>query len=595
MRELVADNAVDAAEVGRLRVIEELAERRAEAEAVAARGGRPVPSQFAGQATEPTALAQGSRKVIRDRVFEASARTLQRLVGNATASLEKSSGDGLGIKDAAVRLRKEFKSMREFELRRIARTEINRAQQEAAMITEEELGVEFHQWITGSDERVRSSHRAQHNEIARVGAQFSNGLRRPLESGAPLGEVVNCRCRIAPWIMPAGFRAPTGKSLSEMPEFVAKSFFPGEIVPLGGFAETELAKERQRLMEIEADEFPPQPGEMGFVPSRRRRKTPRVGANEPGALIERARGTVVGGSLSPADRRAELKRINNLTQSELFDEFKLNIDEIIALEGSGRFGTPSFARTGDLVFEPLPRRGTFTETELFNRVQGEPPINGVLVEDITQLNAGLSGDIVELLLMEDGTQYVRKSYNDLSVRERERIVAQFGEAMGVPVAKTVLSDVDDELVFEFIEGTAAGPLSWNLPDEVTELPGGRELGLFDFLISNTDRHGLNARITPEGTLVGIDHGSQGIFSDDWLFGLTGFLHAGDSPFIRRWVPMEVGDSGQLLGVLANSFTRAELQAAVDAAASTSMNEAQFAQVLNRVDMLLTANSESPTA
>ncbi len=223
-------------------------------------------------------------------------------------------------------------------------------------------------------------------------------------------------------------------------------------------------------------------------------------------------------------------------------------------------------------------------------MQQEPPINGVIVEDIVQLNAGLSGDIVELLTMEDGTQYVRKTYNSINVRERERIVAQFGEAMGVPVAKTVLSDVDNELVFEFIEGTAAGPLSWVLPDDITELPGGRELGLFDFLISNTDRHGLNARITTEGTLVGIDHGSQGIFSDDWLFGLSGFRHAGDSPFIRRWVPMDVGDSGQLLAVLPNSFTRKELQAAVDAAASTEMDEQAFAQVLNRVDMLLTANA-----
>ncbi|KKK59424.1 hypothetical protein LCGC14_3034540, partial [marine sediment metagenome] len=134
--------------------------------------------------------------------------------------------------DAAVRLRSEFKGMREFELRRIARTEINRAQQDAAELTEIELGVTFHQWITGSDERVRSSHRDQHNEIARVGEPFSNGLRRPLEAGAALSEVVNCRCRIAPWIMPEGFRAPTGKSLGSPTYLVLKAFFPDEIVEI---------------------------------------------------------------------------------------------------------------------------------------------------------------------------------------------------------------------------------------------------------------------------------------------------------------------------------------------------------------------------
>ncbi len=546
--------------------------------------------------------------------------------------------------------------MREFELRRIARTEINRAQQEGAMATEIELGITFHQWITGSDERVRSSHRAQHNEVARVGEPFSNGLRRPLESGAPLGEVVNCRCRIAPWIMPEGFRAPTGKSWTGLSEFVFKSFFPGEIVPLGGAGslqdqqrkerEARLAHEKdQEFLGLTNEEFEKQvpqgregrrqralrkqqrragteaigdqgrrealaeadrinnltqselAEEFGIVEGSRNRarrlarqsKAPRVGANEPGELIARARGTVTG--RTKADL-AELDRINNLTQSELFDEFKLNIDEIIALEGSGRFGTPSGLRRGDLVFPDFLSSDVVDPSDVIGL---EPPINGVLVENITQLNAGLSGDTVELLLMEDGTQYVRKTYNSVSVRERERIVAQFGEAMGVPVAKTVSSDVDNQLLFEFIEGDAAGPLSWTLPDEVTELPGGRELGLFDFLISNTDRHGLNARITREGTLVGIDHGSQGIFSDDWLFGLSGFRHAGDSPFIRRWIPMDVGDQGQLINVLANSFTRAELQAAVDAAASTEMDEQAFAQVLNRVDMLLTANSDAAKA
>ncbi len=210
MREEIANAAVDAAEGGRQQVFEEIAERRAAAEA----GTRAIPAQFAGAPASPAPFPDFVANAIRDRVFEASLDTMQRLVGNALGNLEKSAGDGLGIKDAAGRLRKEFVGMREFELRRIARTEINRAQQDAAMLTEEELGIEFHQWITGGDERVRSSHRNQHNEIARVGAEFSNGLRRPLEAGASLSEVVNCRCRIAPWIMPAGFRAPTGKSAS---------------------------------------------------------------------------------------------------------------------------------------------------------------------------------------------------------------------------------------------------------------------------------------------------------------------------------------------------------------------------------------------
>jgi len=183
MRDLVADTTVEAANYGRNKILSELGQQVL-----------PFPDRI--------------QLALRERTFEASRSTMSRLTGDVMGVLSDASREGLGIRDAALRLEDQFRDMREFELRRIARTETNRAQQDAAMTTEKELGVRFHQWHTAGGERVRSSHREQHNEIVAVGAEFSNGLVRPGDSSGPLSEFINCRCRLIPFIIPHGMRAP---------------------------------------------------------------------------------------------------------------------------------------------------------------------------------------------------------------------------------------------------------------------------------------------------------------------------------------------------------------------------------------------------
>lgn len=147
---------------------------------------------------------------LKKKTFEASQRTLERLVGRVMENLDESYQQGLGIKDAADKLEEVFESMEDYELVRVARTEINQAQNYGAMLTEQELGVEYHQWWTAEDERVRDTHIEMHGQIVRVGDEFSNGLVRPGDTNGELEEFINCRCRVVPFLMPEGMTAPPG-------------------------------------------------------------------------------------------------------------------------------------------------------------------------------------------------------------------------------------------------------------------------------------------------------------------------------------------------------------------------------------------------
>jgi len=100
------------------------------------------------------------------------------------------------------------------ELERVARTEIASKENLGMYMSEQELDVEYHQWKTARDERVRDSHVDMEGEITRVGSPFSNGMMYPgdFSSGADLGELINCRCTVMPFVMPEGYMAPAGMS-----------------------------------------------------------------------------------------------------------------------------------------------------------------------------------------------------------------------------------------------------------------------------------------------------------------------------------------------------------------------------------------------
>jgi len=144
--------------------------------------------------------------------FDASSKTLARLRGDVMETLRQSQAAGEGIKKAAARLRKQFVNMRDYELRRIARTEIGGAQGKASFEEKRRAGVEYHQWITARDSRVRDIHEYLDGQIVRVGDTFSNGLRHPRDRAGDIEDWINCRCDSVPFIMPRGKMPPPGAS-----------------------------------------------------------------------------------------------------------------------------------------------------------------------------------------------------------------------------------------------------------------------------------------------------------------------------------------------------------------------------------------------
>lgn len=149
-------------------------------------------------------VAAGLEERIREGVFEASQRTLNRVTGNVLDNLAESAREGVGIDEAARNLRKVLNNMRGFELERVARTEIQSAQNEGAHEAIEALGVTYEQWISADDDRTRDSHLELHGQIVATGEVFSNGLLFPGDRSGPIEEWINCRCRTRPFLMPEG-------------------------------------------------------------------------------------------------------------------------------------------------------------------------------------------------------------------------------------------------------------------------------------------------------------------------------------------------------------------------------------------------------
>ena len=165
---------------------------------------------------------------LRDYAFQASKRTIDRMTGNVMESLSKAYADGLGTYDAADRISKDFKDMAGWELQRVARTEVNSAQNQNNFDRMAQAGVAWVQWWTAEDERVRetpqANHRVLHGQIVRRGNQFSNGLKFPGDrSTGALAEFINCRCTGIPFIMPQGYVAPGDGS---------QPFYEADLIPI---------------------------------------------------------------------------------------------------------------------------------------------------------------------------------------------------------------------------------------------------------------------------------------------------------------------------------------------------------------------------
>ena len=144
---------------------------------------------------------------LHERVYTFSQDTLSRIQGNFAQHLGQAYEQGLGIDDAIRVIRDDFYNLRHNRLEVIARTEIQSAQNEGAAETMREYNVDYKQWLTVGDDRVRGDrphdqydHIEMHGQVVRMDEPFSNGLDHPGDRTGPLGEFINCRCRARPYI-----------------------------------------------------------------------------------------------------------------------------------------------------------------------------------------------------------------------------------------------------------------------------------------------------------------------------------------------------------------------------------------------------------
>ena len=137
---------------------------------------------------------KATRENIKNKSFVASQGVMDRVNHNISKNLAQSYNDGVGIDNAARSLQKEFSKLSGYEATRIARTEINSAQNEGAFQAYYDFDISYHQWWTGQDARVRDSHRAIHGKMQGswlISGQFSGELNQKIISSAIYTKWVN--------------------------------------------------------------------------------------------------------------------------------------------------------------------------------------------------------------------------------------------------------------------------------------------------------------------------------------------------------------------------------------------------------------------
>ena len=149
------------------------------------------------------------------RTYQLSEKTLARVDGQINDIIVNGYEEGMGIDKVSRDIRRRFGQLKTWESVRIARTEIHNSQCLGVIKGYDDMGVEYIQWSTARDSRVRglkpkdsADHIHMEGEIIRMGGVFSNGLMYPGDMAGPAAEIINCRCQALPFIIPYGYIAP---------------------------------------------------------------------------------------------------------------------------------------------------------------------------------------------------------------------------------------------------------------------------------------------------------------------------------------------------------------------------------------------------
>lgn len=166
---------------------------------------------------------QSSEEYLEQYTFTATEKTMSRVDGEINKILTDGYKEGWGVKDVRNRIMQRYDQFSSWEANRIARTEMQTAHNMGVMQSFQELGVEYKEWRSAHDSRVRTSHIYMDGEIAPLDEPFSNGLMYPGDKSGRIEEWINCRCSMVPYLMPPGSVAPVGRGTFRASDLVSVS------------------------------------------------------------------------------------------------------------------------------------------------------------------------------------------------------------------------------------------------------------------------------------------------------------------------------------------------------------------------------------
>jgi DNA topoisomerase-1 len=289
------------------------------------------------------------------------------------------------------------------------------------------------------------------------------------------------------------------------------------------------------------------------------------------------------------------------------------------------------------VFGPVPgeAKGADLPAGAGGRAALKSAFDGGVTEG-AELGGGHANLSIKRVTLSDGSEAVLKVPQDAGEHRREVVAGVVQNALGID---GYTADVGDgRLLTTFVGGEPGG--SWtgkgnftgfqigsgldvadgvvvgtgggavdpnflaqkNGVDAAT-LPGGREIGVLDWLIRNRDRHGMNWMVTPEGRVAPIDHGLT-------FFGVEGAdRDIPMGPFAAHWLGLDQkptsrpargksntdgmkikGSKARLRPQVSKAYV-AEVRRRMEAS-RTEFSDAEWEGLMVRLDMLESAAPET---
>lgn len=198
---------------------------------------------------------------IRDEVGPIVDTIKQNLIEDFEEVIVDGYEEGKGIDEIAADIDNIEDQVKDYKTERIARTEVNGAQNEGKEQTYDDFNVDYEQWLTvdPGDEDVRGhdphdefDHVMMHGQVVRTDDNFvhpEQGWTLPYpgaKEGDP-GNIINCRCTTRPYIPEPGEEEAIRQAITQQ-----GYYYPGEEVELE-IEEAETIEEAEEWVEDNYD------------------------------------------------------------------------------------------------------------------------------------------------------------------------------------------------------------------------------------------------------------------------------------------------------------------------------------------------------